>query len=86
MKTLDSDIPPAATVEKLQKENEELRRRLEEAEETIAAIRTGAIDALVVEEAGGHRVYTLEGAERPYRLFVEEMQQGAATLHLDGTI
>ena len=35
---------------KLQAENEELRRRLEEAEETIHAIRSGAVDAFVVEE------------------------------------
>ena len=32
------------------------------------------------------RIYTLEGADRPYRLFVEGMQQGAATLYADGTI
>ena len=29
---------------------------------------------------GEQRVYTLEGAERPYRMWVENMQQGAATL------
>src|SRR6185295_16249995 len=74
--------PPEA----LALENDELRRRLEEAEETIQAIRTGSVDALVVEELDGHRIYTLEGADRPYRLFVEEMQQGAATLHADGAI
>ena len=38
------------------------------------------MDALVVEESGGHRVYTLEGADRPYRLLVEQMLQGAAML------
>jgi PAS domain S-box-containing protein len=70
----------------LQAENEELRRKLEEAEETINAIRSGAVDALVVEGAEGDRVYTLEAADRPYRLFVEQMQQGAATLLADGTI
>lgn len=74
------------TVEKLQAENAELRRRLEEAEETIHAIQSGTVDAFVVEEAGTHRIYTLEAADRPYRLFVEQMQQGAATIHADGTI
>jgi PAS domain S-box-containing protein len=74
------------TLEQLQAENAELRRRLEEAEETILAIRSGIVDAFVVEEAEGRRVYTLEGADRPYRLLVEQMQQGAATLHADGTI
>src|SRR5262245_9115423 len=74
------------TIDELQAENAELARRLDEAEETLRAIRTGAVDAIVVEEATGHRIYTLEAADRPYRLFVEQMQQGAATLHGDGTI
>ncbi|MDB5335045.1 MAG: multi-sensor hybrid histidine kinase [Planctomycetaceae bacterium] len=63
-----------------------LRLRLEEAEETIRAIRSGAVDAFVVEESHGARVYTLETADRPYRLLVEEMQQGALTLSNKGTI
>lgn len=67
-------------------ETAELRRRLEEAEETIRAIQTGAVDAFVVTEPAGSRVYTLAGADRPYRLLVEEMQQAALTLHADGTI
>jgi len=71
---------------KLQAEIEDLRRRLEEAEETIHAIRSGAVDALVFDEANGPRIYTLETADRPYRLLVEQMQQGAATLQADGTI
>jgi PAS domain S-box-containing protein len=74
------------TVEELQAENAELSRRLEEAEETIRAIQAGAVDAFVVEQDGGQQIYTLESADRPYRLLVEQMQQGAATLHPDGTI
>ena len=73
-------------LETLRAENEELRRRMEEAEETIRAIQNGAVDAFVVQEAADHQVYTLEAADRPYRLFVEQMQQGAATLQGDGTI
>jgi len=61
-----------------------LRARLDDAEEMIRAIQQGAVDAFVLEELGRHRVYTLEGADRPYRLFVEQMQQGVATLHGDG--
>ena len=63
-----------------------LRLRLEEAEETLRAIRSGAVDAFVVEAPNGAQVYTLETADRPYRLLVEEMQQGALTLNSDGTI
>jgi signal transduction histidine kinase len=73
-------------LESLQAENAELRSKLQEAQETILAIQTGAVDAFVVQGPEGHRVYTLEGAERPYRLLVEQMQQGAATLLADGTI
>ena len=70
----------------LHEENADLRRRLEEAEEVIRAIRTGAVDAFVVEAVHGNRVYTLESADRPYRLLVEQMQQGAVTLSADGGI
>jgi PAS domain S-box-containing protein len=64
------------------KANAELRRRLEEAEETLRAIRAAEVDALVM----GEKVYTIEGAETPYRILVEAMHEGAATLGPDGTI
>ena len=60
--------------------NAELRLRLQEAEDTLHAIRSGGVDAFVVGPAGAQQIYTLEGAERPYRMWVEKMQQGAATL------
>jgi PAS domain S-box-containing protein len=74
------------TKKDLEAKNAELRLRLEEAEETVRAIRDGAVDAFVVAESDGNRIYTLEGADRPYRLLVERMHQGAATLYADGTI
>lgn len=73
-------------VDSLQRENEQLRQRLEEYEDTLQAIRSGAVDALVVENGSNPRVYTLDGADRPYRILVEQMQQGAATLNENGTI
>jgi len=48
----------------LERENRELRARLEEAEETLRAIQGGEIDALVVSGVDGDRGNTLEGAER----------------------
>ncbi|MFH0810417.1 MAG: PAS domain-containing sensor histidine kinase [Pseudomonadota bacterium] len=63
-------------------EIEEMMERLREAEETIAAIRGGEVDALVV----GDQVYTLKGADRAYQVLVEAMSEGAATLAADGTI
>lgn len=65
---------------------QELRRRLEEAEETLRAIRYGEVDALVVQGVEGERVYTLQGADHPYRTLIEAMQQGAASLSDDGTV
>jgi PAS domain S-box-containing protein len=67
-------------------EFEELRARLDEAEQTLNAIREGEVDALVVYGDRGEQVYTLKGAEQPYRIFVEQMQEGAATLGEDGLV
>ncbi len=72
----------SATKAELIEENGELRARLTEIEETLRAIRDGEVDALVMTG----NVYTLEGAESPYRRLVEAMNEGAATLIEDGTI
>jgi signal transduction histidine kinase/ActR/RegA family two-component response regulator len=72
--------------EDLVAENADLRRRLGEAEETLRAIRDGAVDAFVVQGEDRNRIYTLEGADRPYRVLIERMHQGAATLSADGSI
>ena len=64
----------------------ELRRRLQEAEDTIDAIRDGHVEALVVSAPDGEQIYTLRTADQPYRLMVEQMREGALTLAADGTI
>ncbi len=64
----------------------ELRRRLQEAEDTINAIRDGHVEALVVSAPEGEQIYTLRSADQPYRLMVEQMREGALTLAADGTI
>ena len=65
----------------------ELRARLHELEETLRAIRSGQVDALVVYAPdGGDRVFTLHGAEHPYRVLVEAMNEGAATMTNDGLV
>ncbi|MCU1503675.1 MAG: hypothetical protein JWM12_3029 [Ilumatobacteraceae bacterium] len=61
--------------------------RMSEAEDTLRAIAAGEVDAFVVSGAGpGHRVFTLSTADRPYRMFVENMRDGAATLSSTGLI
>ncbi|MDB6091267.1 MAG: hybrid sensor histidine kinase/response regulator [Gammaproteobacteria bacterium] len=64
----------------------ELTARLEEAEETLRAVRAGEIDAFIVQGPDGEQVFTLRSAEQPYRNLVEEMQEGAAILTAAGDI
>jgi PAS domain S-box-containing protein len=57
-----------------------------ELEETLRAIRMGEVDAVLVEGPQGEQVFTLQGAEHPYRTLVETIDEGAATLSEDGTV
>ena len=70
----------------LTSEIEELRARLEESEETIQAIRTGKVDAVVVSGAQGEQIYTLHGADHSYRVLLQDMNEGAATLLPDSSV
>jgi two-component system CheB/CheR fusion protein len=54
---------PSAEVARLRSANEELRVRLEEAEETLRAIHRGEVDALVVQGQTGTQIFTLQGTE-----------------------
>ena len=67
-------------------ENEDLRLRLEEALDTLRAIRSGEVDALVISTPQGDQVYTLKGAERTSRLILETLNEGVLTVAEDGTI
>jgi len=68
------------------RELSELRARLADAEETLRAIRTGEVDAVVVAGKNGPQVFTLQGAERAYRVLVESMNEGALTVTTGKTI
>jgi PAS domain S-box-containing protein len=72
--------------EALEKELEELRHQLDEANDTIEAIRTGQIDALVVHGDKGHQLYTLKSADQTYRVFIEKMAEGAVTINPKGLV
>src|SRR5436190_8815208 len=76
----------AATTTKQSSELAELRARLGSAEDTLAAIRNGEVDARMVVGPDGGQVFALKGAERPYRLLLEAMNEGAATVLPDGTM
>ena len=65
---------------------EELRIRLQELQDTLEAIRSGAVDAIITSGPAGERVYTLEGADHAYHMMVESMNEGAVSLLPDSTI
>lgn len=65
---------------------EELEARLEEAEETLRAIREGEIDAVVVQGTSSDRVFTLGGDTQSFRTFMEAMEVGAAAFDTDGCL
>jgi len=64
----------------------EAEARLVEADELLHAIQSGDVDAVVVGGPGETQVYTLENADRPYRVLIEQMQEGAVTVSGDGTV
>ena len=70
----------------LLRENEELRLRLQEAEELLSAIRSGEVDALAVQGSEGTRIFTLQGADQAYRALIEGMNEGALLLDEEGTV
>jgi PAS domain S-box-containing protein len=73
-------------METLHAEMAELRMQLQEANETIEAIRTGQVDALIVQHGDDHQLYTLRTADQSYRVFIEKMTEGAVNLSIEGII
>lgn len=63
--------PP--TDQSLLAKNEELRARLEEAEEKLRPILAGEVDTLVIDGPDGHRIYTLQGLDAESNRFRGEM-------------
>jgi len=72
--------------EQLLNENFELRMQLDEANDTIDAIRTGQVDALIVNNGDSPQLYTLKTADQTYRVFIEKMNEGAVTINREGLI
>ena len=75
----------AQTIDQLLLENQRLRHLLAEAEDTLRALRAGEVDAILV-ETDREQVYTLDTANKPYQLLVEQMPLGAASFTTDGII
>jgi PAS domain S-box-containing protein len=69
------------------KEIGELREKVRDLEETLYAIRSGEVDAIVISDSDNKRqVYTLEGVDHPYQVLVENIREGALTLSRTGMI
>jgi PAS domain S-box-containing protein len=75
---LPSSTPP--------EQQTDLLARLETAEETLRAIQSGEVDALMVSGRRGEQVVSLKGGEPAYRMLVEAMSEGAATLSRNGAV
>jgi len=70
----------------LKKEAGELREKVRELEETLDAIRSGEVDAIVISKGDVQQVYTLEGTDHPYQALIENIREGALTLSRTGMI
>jgi PAS domain S-box-containing protein len=73
-------------VEQVRAENEELRARLAEAEETLRAIREGEVDAVIVSGSRGDLVFALSEAENLHRLMIETMNESGLAITPDGLL
>ncbi len=69
------------TYQDLINELNEVQLQLDEANDTIEAIRSGEVDALVVRDKDKHQIFTLKSADHTYRIFIEQMTEGAVTLN-----
>jgi PAS domain S-box-containing protein len=74
--------PPSA----LSDQRRTFRDRLKTAEETLQAIQSGEVDAVMVSGRRGQQVVSLKGGEPSYRMLVEAMSEGAATLSRNGDV
>lgn len=75
-----------AELERLKAELQAKEIELEEATDIIEAIRNGEVDALVMKSDQGHQLFTLKSADQTYRIFIEQMTEGAVTLNTAGHI
>ena len=65
---------------------ENLQSQLNEARDIIDAIRRGEVDAFIVKTQDKHELYTLKSADNAYRIFIEQMNDGALTINKNGII
>lgn len=69
-----------------QQEIDNLRQQLAEAEEILQAIAQHKVDAFVISGPDDDEVYTLKGTDHAYRVILESINEGTATIGIDSTI
>ncbi|HEX5765444.1 MAG TPA: EAL domain-containing protein [Woeseiaceae bacterium] len=67
-------------------EEQDLRARLEKAEDSLREILSGESDAVFIEGAGGAQLFAVKGADQSYRTLIENMSEGALILTPEGLI
>lgn len=77
---------PQDETEVLTQKNKSLRKESGEDPNAYEQIKALNIDALVKSNEKGLNVYTEKTADKPYRLLIEKMHEGAVTLTEDGII
>ncbi|HTY52012.1 MAG TPA: PAS domain S-box protein, partial [Methanomicrobiales archaeon] len=82
---MQEETPPGE-IRDIRARNQELESQVRELQETLDAIRSGEVDAIVVSKDDARRVYTLEGPDSPYRALVESISEGALTVSSEGMI
>jgi len=80
------DKEPQDETEVLNQKNKSLRKELDEVSKAYKQIKAWNIDALVKSNEKGLNVYTDKTADKPYRILIEKMHEGAVTLNEDGII
>jgi PAS domain S-box-containing protein len=64
-----------------------MKSKLVEMEQTISSIQSGKVDALIIHNDDKRSaIYTLEGADEPYRILIENLSEGALTVTEQGKI
>ncbi|MES2456885.1 MAG: ATP-binding protein [Bacteroidota bacterium] len=86
MEDTGSHIFLQAELSRLKAELETREIELEEATDIIEAIRNGEVDALVMKSENGHQLFTLKSSDQTYRIFIEQMTEGAVTIGTKGNV
>jgi PAS domain S-box-containing protein len=74
------------SMEDVQEKMNSLKNRLQVAEDTLEAIRTGSVDAIAIQGENGTQIFSLKTADKTYRNLVEKMNEAGLTLNQDGII